>query len=108
MVGFCDDVGLDGSKTLTEALASLAQEIERVRGGTPRGIAIWVRSMLLDEMRLKGSSNFICRLKGMVDGLVAGSVVNHAANVSARLAPLCLPYGSWRDGRPNTGLAVRF
>jgi hypothetical protein len=43
--------------------------------------------MLLDEMRLKGSSDFIGSLKGMVDSLVPGSVVNHAGNVSTRPAP---------------------
>ena len=43
--------------------------------------------MLFDEMRLKGSGDFIGSLKGMVDSLVPGSVVNHAGNVSTRTAP---------------------
>jgi hypothetical protein len=61
VVGFRDDVRIDGSEPLAEALASLPQEVERVRGGT-MGAVLWVRSMLLDEMRLKGRGDFIRRL----------------------------------------------
>ena len=82
LVRWGDGVGLNGSESLAKALASLAQELERVGGRTPRGSALRVGPVLLDKMRLKGRSDFIGRLKRMVDGLVPGSVVNHAANVN--------------------------
>jgi hypothetical protein len=81
-VGLGDGVGLDGSEPLAQAVAGLAQELERVARGTPRGGALWAGPVLLDEMRLQCRSDFIGRLKRMVDGLVPGSVVNHAANVN--------------------------
>ena len=106
MVGFGDDVRLDGSESMAKALASLPQEIERVGGGTPRSSALWIGPMLFDEMRLKSSSDFIGSLKGMVDSLVAGSVVNHAGNVSTRTTPASsvtwLTGGMGTTGRTNT------
>jgi hypothetical protein len=52
--------------------------VEELRGAVRCGSA----PVLLEEMRLEGGSDFIGCFKRMVDGLVPGSVVNHAANVS--------------------------
>jgi hypothetical protein len=82
LVGFGDGVGLDGSEPSAEALAGLAQELERVGRGTRRGSAFRVGPMLFDQMRLQGRGDFIGRLERMVDGLVPRRVVNHAANVN--------------------------
>jgi hypothetical protein len=84
VVGFGDGVGLDGSEAVAKALAGLPQQVERVGGRTPRSSALWGGPVLLDEVRLKGRSDFIGCLERLVDGLVPRSVVNHAANVNTR------------------------
>lgn len=86
LVGFGDGVGPDSSEPVTEALASLPEQIERVGGRAPRRSALWVGPVLLDEMRLKGRGDFIGCLERLVDGLVPSCVVNHAANVNTRRA----------------------
>jgi hypothetical protein len=53
-----DGVGRDRSQSFAEALASLPQELERVGGGILGNCAIRVSPMLLDEVSLKGRSDF--------------------------------------------------
>jgi hypothetical protein len=55
---------------VTQTLAGLPQEFEGVGGGALRGSAIRISAMLLDEVRLKRCSDFVCRLQRMVDGPV--------------------------------------
>jgi hypothetical protein len=55
---------------LTQTFAGLPQEFEGVGGGALRGSAIRISAVLLDEVRLKRCSDFICRLQRMVDGPV--------------------------------------
>ncbi len=85
LVGLGDVVGLDGSKSFTQAFAGLSQEFERVGGGALRGSAIRISAVLLDEVRLKRRSNFVCRLQRMVDSPVPRDVVNHAASIPPSL-----------------------
>lgn len=84
LAGFGAGVGLDGSEPVAEALASLPEQIERVCRGTPRSRAVWVGSVLLDEVRLKGRGDFIGCLERLVDCLVLSGVVGHAANANTR------------------------
>ena len=65
----------------TQAFAGLPQEFEGVGGGALRGSAIRISAVLLDEVRLKCGSDFVCRLQRMVDGPVPCGVVNHAASI---------------------------
>lgn len=84
-VGLGDVIGLDGSKSFTQAFAGLPQELEGVGGGALCGSAIRISAVLLDEVRLKCRSHFVCRLQRMVDGPVPCGVVNHAASIPRSL-----------------------
>ena len=84
VVGFGDGVGLDRSEPVAKALASLPEQIEGVGGRTPRGRAVWVGAVLLDEVRLKSRGDFIGSLERLVDCLVPSSVIDHTANVNTR------------------------
>ncbi len=99
LVGLGDVAGLDGSKSLTQTFASLPQEFERVGGGALCGSAIRISAVLLDEVRLKRCSYFICRLQRMVDGPVPCGVVNHAASIPRSLLRNAI------RGHPRMGVA---
>jgi hypothetical protein len=49
------------------------------------GGAIGISPMLLDEVSLQGSGDFVGRLQRVVDGPVPCGVVNHAVNISRSL-----------------------
>jgi hypothetical protein len=70
---------------LAEAFAGLPQELEGVGGGIVGGGAIGISPMLLDEVSLQGSGDFVGRLQRVVDGPVPCGVVNHAVNISRSL-----------------------
>ena len=74
LVGLGDVVGLDGSKSFTQAFAGLPQEFEGVGSRTLRGSAIRICAMLLDQVRLKGCSDFIGCFEGLVDGPIHAAV----------------------------------
>ena len=80
-VGLGDVFGLDRSQSLAKALAGLPQKLERVGSGILGGGAIWISPVLLDEVSLKGGSDFVGRLQRVVDGPVPCGVVNHAASI---------------------------
>ena len=81
-VGLGDVVGLDGSESHAQALASLSQQLEGVGGGALRGGALRISPVFLDEMGLQGCSDFVGRLQRVVDGPVPCSVVNHGASIA--------------------------
>jgi hypothetical protein len=76
-----DAVGLDRPEPLAEALASLAQKLERVRGRTPRSCALGICPVLLDQVCLESRSDFIDRLQGLVNGPVPCDIFNHPASI---------------------------
>ena len=69
-VRYGNGVGFHGSKSFTETLTSLPQQRQGVRGGTLRGTSIMISTVLLDEVSLKGSGDFIGRLQRVVDSQV--------------------------------------
>src|SRR5215475_13198403 len=87
LVGLGDSVGLDRSKTLAEARASLPQELKRDRGWALLCCALGICPMLLDQVRLEGCGNFINRLEPVVDSPIPRRVLNHAASISVSRNP---------------------
>jgi hypothetical protein len=85
-----DVIGLNRPQSLTKALASLSQQLERVRGGILGSAAIRISPVLLDEVSLKSRGDFIGRLQRLVDGPVPCGVVNHVASIprSPRIATM--------------------
>ena len=81
LVGLGDVVGLDGSESHAQALASLSQQLEGVGGGALRGGALRISPVFLDQMGLQRCSDFVGRLQRVVDGPVPCSVVNHGASI---------------------------
>ena len=90
-------IGLDGSQSLAQALASLPQQLEGVGGGALRSAACRISPMLLDEVGLQGCGDFVGRLQRVVDSPVPCTVVNHAASIARSRA-------SW-SSRPASGAA---
>jgi len=74
-------IGLNRSQSFTKALASLSQQLERVSGGILGSATIRISPVLLDEVSLKGRSDFVSRLQRVVDGPVPCGVVNHEASI---------------------------
>jgi hypothetical protein len=66
-VTFGDAVRIHRPQPSAESLPGLAEQLERVRGRTLRGIRIRIGAVLLDEMNLKGSSDFISCFERFVD-----------------------------------------
>jgi len=96
LVRLGDVIGLDCSQSFTKALASLSQQLERVSGGILDSATIRISPMLLDEVSLKGRSDFVSRLQRVVDGPVPCGVVNHVASIPRspryeRLGSVALP-----------------
>jgi hypothetical protein len=81
LVGFGDVVGFDRPQTLAKALAGLAQELQRVRRGVPRGRALRISLVLLDQVRLKSRSDFVNGLECLLYSSVPRNVLNHAASI---------------------------
>jgi hypothetical protein len=95
LVRLGDDFGLDRSQPLAQPLASLPQELERVGGGILGRGAVRISPVLLDEMSLKGRSDFVGRLQRVVDRPVPCGVVNRAASIPPRpVVPGPLPTSS--------------
>ena len=59
LVGLGDVIGLDGPQPLTQPLASLPQEPERVGGRALRSGAIRISPVLFDEVCLKCRCDFV-------------------------------------------------
>ena len=82
LVGLGDVVGLDGSQSLTQAFASLPQQLEGVGRGAPRGGAVRISPVFLDEVGLQSCGDFVSRLQRVVDGPIPCCVVNHMASIA--------------------------
>ena len=94
LVGLGDVVGLDGPESHAHALASLPQQREGVGGGALRGDALRISPVFLDEMGLKGGSDFV--------GCLQRVVVARSRAVSSTMGPvsrLCAPQDSWEITR---------
>jgi len=84
LVELGDGVGLDRSQSLAEALASLPQELKRVRGRTLGSGAIRISPVLFYEVGLQGRSDLVGCLQRVVDGPVPRGVVNHMASIPSQ------------------------
>jgi hypothetical protein len=78
-----DTVRLDGPQSFTEALPGLPQQLEGVGGGVLRSGTIGISPVLLDEMCLKGGSDFVGCLQRVVNSAIPRGVVNHTASIPA-------------------------
>ena len=103
LVGLGDVVGLDGSESHAQALASLPQQLEGVGGGALRGGALRISPVFLDEVGLQGCGDFVGRLQRVVDGPVPCSVVNHGASI-APLRAFRTPGISSASSRPGEAI----